>query len=238
MGSAGARSNPRKKRRPRSRRASVTCRWCPGRWFFRDGREHTFWDYDADWKPELPDGAVRGDIRKQVFCCAFPHFYYVDITETCIQCHEDFVFSAREQKYWYERLQFNLYARAVRCPTCRRRQRTEKALATALSEAVAAVRDDPDDGAALVWLAEATAHFAERRGEGDLNRAIAAARKARKKQPELLEALFWEARCQDLAGRRAKGRAAMREFLSLAEARGRLRRMVKAARRRLGITRG
>ncbi len=198
-----------------------------------DGTVHAFWDYDPDYLPELPDGAVRGNIRRQAYCCDTPRYFYEDIERTCVQCNRGFVFAAREQKFWYESLQFNFASTAVRCVRCRKRQRSEKALARALQDAVGAVAEKPDDATALLQLAEATAEHVERLGRGDLDRAIAATRKAYRLHPELLEALYWQGRCQDLAGRRARGRAAMRLFLEAAEGRGRLRRMVKAAKRRL-----
>ncbi len=196
-----------------------------------DGREYTYWDYDSAYRPELPAGAVRGNIERQVYCCMTPRYFYVDLERPCIQCGGDFVFRAREQKYWYETLRFNLHSTAIRCVECRKRRRSDRALAGALDEAVQAVKADGDDLAALVQLAEATVAYAERFGDGDLDRAIAAVRNARKRRPELLEALFWEGRCQALAGREAKARECWHAFLDVADPRGRLRRMVKQARR-------
>lgn len=56
------------------------------------GRMHTYKDYDLDYKPPMPSGAVRGDVRQQAFCsmCHVPRYFYVDQPLRCIQCSRDF----------------------------------------------------------------------------------------------------------------------------------------------------
>jgi hypothetical protein len=70
----------------------------------RDGRPHEWWQYDPNYVPTLPRGAVAGDVMKQVLCasCHVPKYFYVDETRRCAQCGERFTFSGKEQKYWYE----------------------------------------------------------------------------------------------------------------------------------------
>jgi hypothetical protein len=66
------------------------------------------------------------------------------------------------------------------CQQCRRERGTERQAARVLnkrlSNAVQLARQ-PDDAAALLARARATAEFAEDSGEGDLDRGIAAARR-------------------------------------------------------------
>ncbi|MBK8597364.1 MAG: zinc-ribbon domain-containing protein [Holophagales bacterium] len=93
------------------------------------------WLYDPDYRPDLPSGAVRGDPRRQLFCCDVPRYFYVDLDRTCRDCGAPFVFSAREQKHWYETLGFRLDASAVRCLPCRRAFRRDKGIGRALSDA-------------------------------------------------------------------------------------------------------
>ena len=52
----------------------------------RQGRSHVVYDYDLDYAPSLPRGAVRGDPRKQNLCfaCHVPRYFYVDEERTCI----------------------------------------------------------------------------------------------------------------------------------------------------------
>src|SRR5687767_11028641 len=68
-----------------------------------DGKVYEWWQYDPDYQPPLPRGAVRGDVRKQLYCTAhhMPKYFYVDEQRTCVQCAQRFTFRAAEQKYWY-----------------------------------------------------------------------------------------------------------------------------------------
>ena len=45
-----------------------------------DGRIHRYLDYDPDFSPPLPAGAVRGDVRKQQFCrnCHEPRYIRIN----------------------------------------------------------------------------------------------------------------------------------------------------------------
>jgi len=44
----------------------------------------------------------------------------------CEDCGRQEVWTARQQKWYYEVVKVSLYARAVRCLDCRRRRRSEK----------------------------------------------------------------------------------------------------------------
>ncbi len=178
------------------------------------------WDFDLDWQPPLPRGAVRGDPRRQTYCCDPPRYYYVDQARTCLQCGASFVFGAAEQKYWYETLGFRLDATAVRCPPCRRKRRSDRAIRQTLALAVAEAAARPADPLVLAALAQATLTHVERFGNGDLDRALAACRKARKAAPDLAQALYWEGRVQESAGRAAKAAVAYRAFLEAVGSKG------------------
>jgi hypothetical protein len=92
----------------------------------------------------------------------------------------------------------------------------------------------PDDPAALVELARATVQYRRRTGEGNLERAIGACRKARRlARPG--EALFWAGIAQQLAGRPAKARTALKEFLANGGNHHRYRALVREARSVLDI---
>ena len=199
------------------------------------GQEFSYWAYDPDFEPQLPKGAVRGDVRKQVFCpmCWYPKYYYVDVQKTCVQCGEDFTFSAKEQKYWYETLKFHFASEAIRCVPCRRQRRSDRALQEGLTRAMALVRERPEDSVALIGLAEATVHYHEKLKSGDLNKAIAACRKAQNLSPVLVEAIFWEAMCQERAGRADKAKSLYERFVDIAGKKGRCYSLVKSARDRI-----
>jgi len=205
----------------------------------RDGHVYTWSQYDPSYKPKLPRGAVPGDVSRQKYCAAHhvPKYFYVDEQRTCIQCGESFVFGAAEQKYWYEALKFNFGSVAVRCPTCRRRKRTEAALRAQLGATLRQLDEHGDDPRLWLELARTTVIYRERTGEGNLERAIAASRKAARGL-DSPEPLFWEARCHQLAGHRAKAKQCFQRFLTNAQNRHGLRDLIASARRELAGTGG
>ena len=198
-------------------------------WTDAQGREHVGLQFDPDYRPPLPPGAVRGDPHKQLGIGAFdvPRYFYLDQERCCVQCREQFVFSGREQKYWYESLGFNFASRAIRCLECRRKRRSDKALHHAVADAKQQLVDRPEDPAALLALAEALVELHARTGFGKLQEAIAAARKARRLLAEgpaadRASSYYWEGRAQDLRGMEDKARAALERFV--ADARGKSQR--------------
>lgn len=182
-----------------------------------DGRVHRGLDYDPDYQPPLPRGAVRGDVRRQEFCrmCHVPRYFYLDKERRCVQCGDDFIFSAAEQKHWIEVLKFHFDAEAVRCLSCRRQRRSDKALRGQLAAAKVSLAQAPDDPARQLAVVEAVVRHYERRGQGKLDEAIALARKVRQGErwAGQVESLFWEAGCHRLAGRGARAIALYREFI-------------------------
>jgi tetratricopeptide (TPR) repeat protein len=199
------------------------------------GRDDSYWRYDLDWRPSMPAGAVRGEPKRQLFCpmCHVPKYFYVDEEKTCASCGERFVFGAREQKFWYEDLHFNFHSTAIRCLACRKRKRDLDALRRQVGEAVRQAREKPDDPMALLALVEATVAQAEAGGGGDLDRAVAAARKAARRAPACYEAVYWEARAQERAGRADKAAEAYARFIELGSTRARCKNLVRDAEKRL-----
>ena len=205
------------------------------RWIDASGRAQELLDYDPDYKPPLPPGAVRGDIRQQEFCrmCHVPRYFYVGQKKACVQCGRPFVLSAAEQKYWYETRKFHFASVAVRCPICRRRRRSESALRQQIAAARAGLEDNPDDPSLLLALSEAIVRNHQRCGQGRLAEAVAAARKglraSRGTTGAAAEALFWEASGHALAGRSQRARALYREFLRHVAPGGRYRTLAREA---------
>jgi hypothetical protein len=193
----------------------------PRAWVGETGKVHHGYEFDPDYAPPLPEGAIRGDVRRQELFSAFdvPRYFYVDIHRVCVQCREPFVFGAREQKHWYERLKFHPDSTAWRCLDCRRKRRSDRALRHELSEARKAARKRADDPGALLSLAEALVRYFQRFQEGNLEEAVAASRKARRllrghPKREARRALFWEGMSQAHAGKRAPARTLLLEFLA------------------------
>ena len=182
----------------------------------RDGSVHESWRYDPTFKPKPPKGGVAGDVARQVFCSAHhvPKYFYVDEARKCIQCGQTFVFKAGEQKYWYETRKFNFGSVPVRCPACRRLRRSEHALREQIAAAKADVRRRPTDPTAYLSLARSIVQYHERTQQGDLNVAIAAARKAAELWPDTSEPALWEGVAHARAGRPAKARTSLERFLA------------------------
>lgn len=55
--------------------------------------------------------------------------YYVDRPFTCKDCGKAEVWTASQQKWWYEIAKGDVWTVAVRCRSCRRRERERKAAA-------------------------------------------------------------------------------------------------------------
>lgn len=72
---------------------------------------------------ELPRGAVLADQSQQVPNNSYspPPDYYIDIEFTCRECGRHEVWTAKQQKWYYEVAKGLLYATAVRCRECRRK---------------------------------------------------------------------------------------------------------------------
>lgn len=192
--------------------------------------EKSYWlRPDPNYKPELPSGAVRGDVHKQDFCgwCHIPKYYYVDEQKQCIQCGEGFVFSAHEQKYWYETLKYNSLSTAIRCKKCRKQKRNDRALQHQQTSAVDLAKEKPNDPLAIMELAKSTYQYYERFNTGNIDLAISKLRKVRKIDPSRLEGKYWEARLQHIRGNEAKAKELMEEFLDEAEGKGKYASLIR-----------
>lgn len=77
---------------------------------------------------ELPRAAVAADISQQVPNNSYspPPDHYVDLEFTCKDCGRHEVWTAKQQKWYYEVAKGSLFATAVRCRECRNRLEDEK----------------------------------------------------------------------------------------------------------------
>lgn len=96
--------------------------------------------------------AIAGKPQKQTFLDHKPYLAYYDRGYTCEDCHNDFVFSAREQQYWYEGLQFWVQSCPEQCLTCRKMRRTRQEAAREIQEQLAQL--DLQNPHQLLHLAE------------------------------------------------------------------------------------
>ena len=72
--------------------------------------------------------AVRADITKQDYSVC-PRHWYIDAVFKCADCGAEFLFSAKEQHFWYEERRFYVDSYPKRCPDCRKKERVRKATA-------------------------------------------------------------------------------------------------------------
>lgn len=180
---------------------------------------------------KIPPGVILGDVSRQRYSYASFRYAYADETRTCQQCRVSFTFLAKEQKFWYEVLQFPFYSVAVRCVACRRQRRTDRAVAARYQASVPL--QTSDDATELCEFAAALCDLHERLGTGRPDHVIAAARKARRVEPRWADPLYWESRGQALAGRDTVATELLGRFVEEALTERASRRLVDDARRRL-----
>lgn len=79
-------------------------------------------------QPKLPLGAVPADLTQQVPNNSYSAkpLYYTDVEFTCRDCGKQEVWTAEQQKWWYEVAKGSLYTTAVRCRACRQARREVK----------------------------------------------------------------------------------------------------------------
>src|SRR5262249_30172882 len=68
-----------------------------------------------EWHPAL-----------QTWCDYNPYFDFIDTELRCEDCGQPFVFTAAEQRYWYETLKFWVQSRPKQCVVCRRARRARR----------------------------------------------------------------------------------------------------------------
>ncbi|WP_165422817.1 zinc-ribbon domain containing protein [Ktedonosporobacter rubrisoli] len=95
--------------------------------------------------------AIEGQPWNQTFCDYEPYLAYFDRTVTCQDCLNPFVFQAREQLYWYERLKFYVQSFPKHCLSCRRKRRAKRRAMQALQKESSQL--DPQDPFQLLHMA-------------------------------------------------------------------------------------
>jgi len=76
-----------------------------------------YWAYKAH--NIFPKSVIPADEKKQNYAM-YPRRFYVDQEKQCITCDRWFLFFAKEQKYWFEELNFYIDADCVKCVECRK----------------------------------------------------------------------------------------------------------------------
>lgn len=188
-------------------------------------------------KPKIPYGALPGNVELQVFCsfCHTPKYYYLDRERTCVQCGQEFIFSAKEQKFWYETLKFNFRSEAIRCLHCRKSKRNENALQNQLNLSHQNLKKSPNDPYAMLAVVEALCLYHEKLNKGKLSEAITLARKSFKVDPRCYESLYWEAIAQKLSNHQEQAHALFEKFIEKSSAIPRCKNLVRKAKMALNL---
>ncbi|MCK5877500.1 MAG: zinc-ribbon domain containing protein [Candidatus Marithrix sp.] len=77
---------------------------------------------------EFPQDVILAnheELKHNNTCGLFPE-YYVDILYTCCDCGSEEIWTAKQQKWWYEIAKGNIDSRAIRCYGCRKKIRYVK----------------------------------------------------------------------------------------------------------------
>jgi hypothetical protein len=85
------------------------------------------------------ESAVRADSARQEYATT-PRFWYIDSRFRCEECRRLFVWSASEQRVWFEEYGFFVDAFPKHCPECRARRRNAVELRQEYDRLVAAAR--------------------------------------------------------------------------------------------------
>ena len=84
---------------------------------------------DPHLEPDrIPIGALPADQAKLVHDNTYgprPR-YYIDVRFTCVECGVEEVWTAADQKWWYEEAKGKIASTANRCATCRRKRRLRR----------------------------------------------------------------------------------------------------------------
>lgn len=98
---------------------------------------HFFWEVRSmNYKT-----AQKADISKQNYTVC-PRHWYVDATFVCRDCGQEFVFTASEQRFWYEEKQFYVDSCPKSCVACRQAERTRVELRRRYDATIAEALDN------------------------------------------------------------------------------------------------
>ena len=114
-----------------------------------EGHADWFWACDLCIRAKR----ARADVAKQNLGLGTPYAAYVDRPFRCEDCGAPSVFSAAEQRHWFETLGFLIWVYPKQCAPCRAERRRKKRANRALAEALAGLdTDDPSQLEAVARL--------------------------------------------------------------------------------------
>ncbi len=94
----------------------------------------------------LPQNAILANHEelKHNNTCGLPE-YYVDVLYTCCDCGSKEIWTAKQQKWWYEIAKGNIDSCAIRCYGCRKKIRDVKIQQKRHMEEMAAKKPHPNE---------------------------------------------------------------------------------------------
>lgn len=99
------------------------------------------------FKSKLPGNYVLADhaeLSHNLAPSLLPNFY-MDMPYRCRDCDKDEIWTAKQQKWWYEIAKGRLEATAVRCSACRKIRRDEKSKQKLHMEEMAKKKPHPNE---------------------------------------------------------------------------------------------
>lgn len=87
-------------------------------------------------RPVLPVGSVAADPGQLAHNRTWGQLplFYVDRAFSCRDCNQPQLWTAKQQKWWYEIAKGNIYSHAVRCRPCRRIEQSRVEQARRISQ--------------------------------------------------------------------------------------------------------
>lgn len=99
------------------------------------------------YNPPIPKDAVKADANALAHNSYFVErpLFYIDRPFTCKDCGSNELWTAKQQKWWYEIAKGNLESIAIRCRSCRNKIKREKRAQKAHMEEVANRKPHPNE---------------------------------------------------------------------------------------------
>ena len=96
---------------------------------------------------ELPSGSVLADHKELIHNSTYGLLpvYYIDVPFICSDCGTEEIWTAKQQKWWYEIAKGHIDSCAIRCYSCRKKIRDEKALQKRHMEEMAVKKPHPNE---------------------------------------------------------------------------------------------
>ncbi|WP_062260919.1 zinc-ribbon domain containing protein [Endozoicomonas arenosclerae] len=93
----------------------------------------------------LPEGTIRADHKELSHINTYGSlpYFYIDKLYICVDCKSEEMWSARDQKWWYEVAKGHIDSRAIRCLSCRNKIKAEKDQQKAHMEAKTSEKPHP-----------------------------------------------------------------------------------------------